>query len=103
MAYCAEIVSFSMNDDEEEFARLRKAAIDEVKAAHPDFVSAPYAGKREDGTWVDLWIYKSREAADAANDDIENLHEFLKMFALLENVNIEFITVPEGTVELVVS
>lgn len=100
MAYCAEIVTFSMKANEEEYVRLRKAAIEEVRTAHPQLVSAPYAGKREDGTWVDLWIYESREAANAANADIENLPEFLKMFALLENVNIEMITVPEGTIEL---
>ncbi|MEN0138636.1 MAG: hypothetical protein AAGC80_26010 [Rhodococcus sp. (in: high G+C Gram-positive bacteria)] len=98
MSYCAELVTFTLTSDTEEYCRLRKAAITEVKAAHPKLLAVPFCAKRADGTWVDLWIYETREAADAANADAANLPEFLKMFALLEDVEIEVTDFPESAV-----
>jgi hypothetical protein len=98
MSYCAELVTFTLTTDAEEYVRLRKAAITEVKAAHPKLLAVPFCGQRADGTWADLWIYETQEAADAANGDVENLPEFLKMFAVLDNVEIEVIDFPESAV-----
>ncbi|UOT03255.1 hypothetical protein MPY17_30605 [Rhodococcus opacus] len=98
MSYCAELVTFTLTSDVDEYVRLRKAAITEVKAAHPKLLAVPFCGRRADGTWADLWIYETQEAADAANGDVENLPEFLKMFAVLDGVEIEVIDFPESAV-----
>jgi len=98
MTYCAELVTFTLQSDTDEYIRLRKAAITEVKAAHPKLLAVPFCGQRADGTWADLWIYETQEAAEAANGDIENLTDFLRMLAVLDNVEIEVIDFPESAV-----
>lgn len=98
MSYCAELVTFTLTTSDEEFFALRKAAITEVKAAHPKLLSVPFCAKRADGSWVDLWIYESKEAADAANADAANLPEFMKMFAVIDGVEIEVTEYPESAV-----
>jgi hypothetical protein len=99
MGYCAEIVTFTVGEDDlDTFLARRRAAIEEVKAAHPGLQSVPMCGRRADGTWVDIWIYDSEHAADAANADAENLPKFLAMAALLDNVEIEATDMPHGAV-----
>ncbi|MFI8568807.1 hypothetical protein ACIGGF_19845 [Rhodococcus sp. NPDC078407] len=99
MSYCAEIVSFTVADDDvDTFLGRRTAAIREVKAAHPALWSVPLCSRKSDGTWVDVWIYETREAADAANADAENLPAFLSMAELLGNVELEVTDMPEGAV-----
>ncbi|GCE44942.1 hypothetical protein Rhow_000703 [Rhodococcus wratislaviensis] len=98
MSYCAEIVTFTLKADEDEYVALRKAAIAEVKNAHPKLIAVPFCAKRSGGTWVDVWIYETKEAADAANADVENMPEFLKMYAVLDGVEIELTEFPESAV-----
>jgi hypothetical protein len=98
MSYCAEIVTYSIAAEEAEYLRLRAAAIQEVKAAHPDLLAVPFCGKRSDGSWADVWIYRTAEAADAANNDAPNLPHFMAMFAALRDVSIEALDFPEGAV-----
>ncbi|HKP42212.1 hypothetical protein [Mycobacterium sp.] len=94
MGYAAEIVTYRITTDEEEYFRLREAAILDVKRRHPGLISVPFASKREDGSWFDVWIYETLAAAQAANDDTAELPEFLKFFAVLENVAIEITDFP---------
>ena len=99
MSYCAEIVTFTVADsDVDTFLERRAVAIREVKAAHPALWSVPLCSKRSDGTWVDVWIYESKDAADAANADAENLPAFLSMAELLGNVDLEVTDMPAGAV-----
>lgn len=99
MSYCAEIVTFTVADsDIDTFLERRTAAIHEVKAAHPALWSVPLCSKRSDGTWVDVWIYETREAADAANADAENLPAFLSMVGLLGDLRLEVTDMPDGAV-----
>ncbi|MFD6061223.1 hypothetical protein [Rhodococcus wratislaviensis] len=99
MPYCVELVRFTVADaDVDTFLERRQDAIKEVKAAHPALWSVPLCARRDDGTWVDVWIYETREAADAANADTENLPKFVAMAALLDNVEIEATEMPAGAV-----
>jgi hypothetical protein len=93
--YCAEIVSFTVDDEDvETFLKCRTDAIKEVKAAHPALWAVPLCARRDDSTWIDVWIYESREAADAANADAENLPAFVAMVGLLDNLTIEPAAMP---------
>lgn len=99
MSYCAEIVTFTVADtDVETFLDRRTAAIREVKAAHPALWAVPLCSKRSDGTWVDVWIYENKEAADAANADAQNLPAFLSMVELLGTLELEVTEMPGGAV-----
>jgi hypothetical protein len=97
--FCAEIVTFTVAEsDVTTFLKRRSAAIKEVKAAHSDLWSVPMCARRDDGTWVDVWIYASREAADAANADAGNLPAFLAMVELLGDVSIEVTDMPSTAI-----
>jgi len=95
MSYCVEIVRFTVADEDvATFLQRRQEAIAEVKAAHPALWSVPFCTRREDGTWIDVWIYQSRDAADKANADAGNLPKFLAMVELLGDVEIEATEMP---------
>ncbi|PXY18900.1 hypothetical protein BAY60_29120 [Prauserella muralis] len=99
MGYCVELVRFTVAEsDVDTFLERRQEAIKEVKAAHPALWSVPLCSRRDDGTWVDVWIYESKEAADAANADAENLPRFLAMAELLDDIEIEATDMPERAV-----
>ena len=99
MSYCAEIVRFTLADsDVDTFLARRQDAIKEVKAAHPKLWSVPMCSRRADGTWVDVWIYETEEAAKTANADAANLPKFLAMVELLDNLDIEATYMPAGAV-----
>ncbi|MGV9866866.1 hypothetical protein [Rhodococcus koreensis] len=99
MSYCVELVRFTVADaDVDTFLERRQEAIQEVKAAHPALWSVPLCSRRTDGTWIDVWIYETEDAADAANADVENLPKFLAMAALIDNVEIEATEMPTGAV-----
>ncbi|MFC0446885.1 hypothetical protein [Rhodococcus jostii] len=94
-----EVVRFTLSDNDiETFIGRRQEAIREVKAAHPALWSVPLCSRREDGTWIDVWIYETKDAADAANADAENLPKFLAMAELLGNLEIEASEMPDGAV-----
>lgn len=95
MTYCAELVTFTVADtDVETYLQRRAAAIQEVKSAHPALYAVPFCSRRPDGTWIDVWIYETKDAADAANADAPNLPAFLAMAELLDNVDIEVTEMP---------
>lgn len=99
MSYCVEIVRFTVaEDDVATFLQRRQEAITELKAAHPSLWSVPFCSRREDGTWIDVWIYQTREAADKANADAGNLPKFLAMVGLLGDVEIEVTEMPSEAV-----
>ncbi|MBA4857448.1 hypothetical protein IU444_00185 [Nocardia farcinica] len=99
MGYCAEIVTFTVDDAEvETYLERRRAAITEVRAAHPQLRAVPMCARRADGTWVDVWIYETEEAAAAANADAANLPRFQAMAELLDNVRIEVTDMPPAAV-----
>ncbi|MEV6338789.1 hypothetical protein AB0M12_29215 [Nocardia vinacea] len=99
MAYAAEIVTYTITTDQAEYFRLRKAAILDVKRRHPQLMAVPFAGKREDGSWYDVWIYETLEAAQAANENMAEMLDFMKFFGVLENVAIEITTFPEDAAD----
>ncbi|MBE7195823.1 MAG: hypothetical protein INR66_25515 [Gordonia polyisoprenivorans] len=97
--YCVELVTFTVPDDDVDTYLARRAeAIREVKAAHPGLWAVPFTSKRSDGTWIDVWIYETEHAANAANADAENLPRFLEMVSLLGDVQIEVTSMPAPAV-----
>ncbi|MGW0038238.1 antibiotic biosynthesis monooxygenase [Gordonia sp. NPDC003376] len=104
MGYCVEFVRFTVEpSDVDEFIQRRQAAITEVKAAHPGLRSVPVCARRDDRTWLEVWIYETREAADAANADAENLPQFMAMAALLGNIEIEAAEMPATAISPLIS
>jgi hypothetical protein len=83
---------------EEEFLALRSAAVLAVKAAHPALVSVPVLGQRPDGSWTDVWIYETQEAADAANAGAGDIPEFVAFSAVVDGVEIETGRMPDAAV-----
>lgn len=98
MPYCAELVTFRLTVPAEEFLELRNAAIGEVKSAHPALVAVPFCGEQTDGSWIDIWVYESAEAAEAANGDAGNLGEFMKMANVLTDVEVRTTACPPSAV-----
>ncbi|MBY6414667.1 hypothetical protein HQ346_23940 [Rhodococcus sp. BP-252] len=98
MMYCAELVTYTITTDEADFIARRTAAIAEVKAAHPALMSVPFVGRRSDGTYLDVWIYETLDAANAANADAENMPAFTDFFSVLSRVGIEVTEFPKDAV-----
>ena len=95
MTAAVEIVTYRVEGDQDAYLALRAAAIAEVKAQHPALQSVPFASRRDDGSWYDVWIYDSVDAANAANDDTPNLPRFLEFLGVLTDVVIEITTAPD--------
>jgi hypothetical protein len=90
MPHFVEFVNYRVEKaSEEEFLALRSAAIVAVKAAHPALVSVPVLARRPDGSWIDVWIYATREAADAANAGAGDIPEFVAFSAVVDGVEIQ--------------
>jgi hypothetical protein len=99
MPHFVEFVTYSVKEAaEQEFLALRSAAIVAVKAAHPALVSVPVLAQRPDGSWTDVWIYETREAADAANAGAGDIPEFVAFAAVLDGVEIAAGHMPDGAV-----
>jgi hypothetical protein len=99
MPHFVEFVTYSVEAaSEDQFLALRSAAIVAVKAAHPALVSVPVLAKRPDGSWTDVWIYQTKEAADAANAGADDIPEFVAFSALVDGVEIETGSMPDGAV-----
>jgi hypothetical protein len=88
MSHFAEFVRYTTDLDATELVKIRAAAITAVKSAHPDLVDVPVLSQGEDGTWTDVWIYRSQQAAEAANADAENIADFMTFFGALSDVDI---------------
>jgi hypothetical protein len=73
-----EYVTYRADDiDEDKLMQLRRQAIREVKAAHPGLVDVPCIARMEDGSYVDVWIYATKEAAEDANADAGEIPGFM--------------------------
>jgi hypothetical protein len=96
MPHFVEFVTYSVKEaSEEEFLALRSAAILAVKAAHPALVAVPVLAQRPDGSWTDVWIYETQEAAEAANAGAGDIPEFVAFAAVLDGVEIETGRMPD--------
>jgi hypothetical protein len=97
MPHFVEFVTYTVKEaSEEEFLALRSAAIVAVKAAHPALVSVPVLAQQPDGSWTDVWIYETQEAAEAANAGAGDIPEFVSFAAVVDGVEIEAARMPDG-------
>ena len=97
MPHFVEFVKYSVKEaSEEEFLALRSSAIAAVKAAHPALVSVPVLAQQPDGSWIDVWIYETQEAAEAANAGAGDIPEFVAFAAVVDGVEIEAGRMPNG-------
>ena len=97
MPHCVEFVTFRVQEGQRAaFLARREGAIRAVQAAHPDLVGAPVLAEHEDGSWTDVWIYRTAEAAERAGADGANIPDFMAMAELLDDVAIEACSMPDG-------
>lgn len=84
MAETVEIVRFTIDHDRrDEFLRLRPVAINALRDAHGGLIEA-WLVERDDGTFIDLVRWRSREealAAAAAFPEIEAAQAWLSAIA----------------------
>ncbi|MET8850816.1 hypothetical protein [Amycolatopsis sp. NPDC004625] len=100
MPSCVEFVKFRVKDGQQPaFLARRSAAIPAVRRAHPDLVGAPVLAEHADGSWTDVWIYRTPEAAERANAGAGEIPEFLAMAELLEDVRVEAASMPDAGAE----
>jgi len=96
MSSCVEFVRFRVQEGQRSaFLSRRDGAIRAVRAAHPDLVGAPVLAEHEDGSWTDVWIYRTAEAAERAGADGERIPDFMAMAELLDDVTIEVGSMPD--------
>ncbi|MDX3192736.1 hypothetical protein PV458_30380 [Streptomyces sp. MN03-5084-2B] len=96
MPNCVEFVKFRVKEGQQlAFLARRPEAIAAVRRAHPDLVGAPVLAEHADGSWTDVWIYRSAEAAERANAGAGDIPEFLAMAELLEDVQVEASSMPD--------
>lgn len=74
----------------------REDAIRAVQAAHPDLVGAPVLAEHDDGSWTDVWIYRTAEAAERAGSDGDRIPDFIAMAELLDDVRTEVGAMPDS-------
>lgn len=96
MPHFVEFVRYRSALGAGDLVKLRSEAITAVKAAHPDLVDVPLLSQGDDGTWTDVWIYASAQAAEAANADAANIPGFLAFFQALSDVEITSGDMPDG-------
>lgn len=97
MPSCVEFVRFRVKEGQRSaFLARRAGAVRAVQAAHPELVGAPVLAEHDDGSWTDVWIYRTAEAAERAGADGGNIPDFLAMAELLDDVQIGLGTMPEG-------
>ena len=94
---CVEFVRFRVKRGERSaFLARREDAIAAVQAAHPDLIGAPLLAEHDDGSWTDVWIYRTPEAAERAGADGDKIPAFVAMAELLEDVRIEVGAMPDA-------
>ena len=97
MSVYVEYVSYKAEDiSEEKLFELRRHAILDVKAAHPELLSVPCVVRKEDGTYLDIWIYATEEAGNAANAGAAEIPGFMAFFAALSDVEIRGGEMPDS-------
>lgn len=95
MSHFVEFVKYSVTVPEDRFLSLRSAAITAVKAAHPALVAVPVLSQQPDGSWIDVWIYQTQAAAEAATAGAGDIPEFVAFFGVLEGVQIDAGLMPD--------
>ncbi len=70
---------------EEEMLALRPAMIAAVKGRFPDLLDAQLV-RMDDGTWLDVVRWRSRESAEQATASFGEIPEARQMSALIEEV-----------------
>lgn len=73
-------------------AEIRPRFISDTKRMHPGVISALMADGG-DGTFVDIWVWNSREEAQAALDDGANIPGFVEWGENVEVVSFEMLDV----------
>jgi len=97
MSSCVEFVRFRVKEGQRStFLSRREGAIRAVQAAHPDLVGAPVLAEHDDGSWTDVWIYRTAESAERAGADGGRIPDFVAMAELLDDVRIEIGAMPDG-------
>lgn len=97
MSHCVEFVKFRVKAGQQSaFLARRTEAIAAVQAAHPDLIGAPVLAEHDDGSWTDVWIYRTAEAAQQANDQAGGIPAFVAMAALLHDVRVEAGKAPDS-------
>jgi len=100
MPKCVEFVKFRVREGQRPaFLERRSEAIPAVREAHPDLIGAPVLAEHADGSWTDVWIYRSAAAAERANAGAGAIPEFLAMAELLEDVQVEASSMPDEVTE----
>ena len=96
MSKCVEFVRFRVKDGQRAaFLSRREGAVRAVRAAHPDLVGAPVLAEHDDGSWTDVWIYRTAESAERAGAEGGQLPDFVAMAEQLDDVRIEVGTMPD--------
>lgn len=100
MSKCVEFVRFRVKEGQRSaFLARRSDAIRGIRAAHPDLLGAPVLAEHEDGSWTDVWVYRTSEAAQRASAQAGNIPPFVAMAELLEEVRIESASMPDAVPE----
>ena len=96
MPKCVEFVRFRVREGQRPaFLARRSEAILAVHRAHPDLVGAPVLAEHADGSWTDVWIYRTAAAAERANAGAGDIPEFVAMAELLADVRVEAASMPD--------
>lgn len=96
MSYFVEFVAFRTDLPEEQLIERRAAAIVAVRKAHPDLLDVPALSHNEDGSWTDVWIYRTQQAAEAANAGAGDIPAFLELAGSLTGITITAGHMPES-------
>ncbi len=91
----AEIVRIRPKDAaaEARLLEIRDAMVQSYRDACPGFVSCRLLRPEEDGTWVDLWYWRSKAAAEEALAHPERTPLFVEWGSLVEMVRFEWAAV----------
>ncbi len=100
MPKCVEFVRFRVKEGHlDDFLARRAEAVPAVRKAHPDLIGAPVLAEHDDGSWTDVWIYRTAAAAERANAGAGDIPEFLAMADLLVDVQVEASSMPDEVSE----
>lgn len=90
MSHFVEFVSYNAPGiEEEKLMELRREAIRAVKAAHPELVDVPAIMRTGDESYVDVWIYETQEAAEAANEGATEIAPFMSFMGVLTDIGFQ--------------
>lgn len=100
MSNVVEFVRFRVKEGQRTaFLARREAAVRAVQAVHPDLLGAPVLAEHDDGSWTDVWVYRTAEAAERAGAQADRIPAFVAMAELLDDVQIETAAMPDAIAE----